>query len=231
MKLLKSYMAFSPRRIFYLRILLPVGILLLFIPCMPFLKTALYPLLYLCLLFVDALLDFWLLNGIYEKENANIEYIKTSTRGIKLIQKVTVCDMLFRLYSIVVIPFIAAAIEFLQNQTSRQALKDYPLNLLLAIGSAYAIAVFNIMIVRFISNMSIYLCLVSVTTMIAAALLAWLLMQGSWWMIILALICAVGCCILSYLLITRRVRLSYYDASLTFSDHLKTNCTKFNYKK
>ena len=213
MKLLKSYMAFSPRRIFYLRILLPAGILLLFIPCMPFLKIALYPSLYPCLFFVDALLDFWLLNGIYEKGSANIEYIKTSTRGIKLIQNVTICDMLFRLYPMVVIPFIAAGIELLQNRTSLQALKDYPLNLLLAMGAAYAITTLNVMVIRFISNFSVYFCVISVTAALSDTLFAWLLIQGRWWMIIPALICAAGFCILSYWLITTRVKSGYYDTA------------------
>ena len=208
MKTIKGYLAFTS---FVYRIamfgILPVALIVVNIWAAAFMGDDVRVLLAampFVMIMVEILADTWIFGGIQGKAAARIDFLKTSPKGMGLLQKALIMDLVRRLLSLV---NLAWGVEMFGGD----AVKALGVILSLIL-SSYAVTVFCVILARFATMLWQSMLVGYLGLVIESVCVGFLIVLGYpfVWCCIFAVL-AVGVSILAVKIVMKKVRGGYYD--------------------
>ncbi len=214
---LKSYKAFTG---YFYRImtfvLIPLIVLVVNVALSLFLEVKTDYFLYECYLIILIVEDYWVFGGICIKNPQKLEYIKSSKRGLQIMQNAIIADLVLKLVRLVLLSvFYMISWIMLFKATMDATLLCHTIRCTLM---GYIVSVAALNMTRYASVFYIHYFVALVVGMFAVIAMAFVSKRSYDFSIILQIgiiigeiILAAGVCIATACHITKRVKGSYYD--------------------
>lgn len=207
---IKSYLVFTSEiyRVIAF-VLVPVALILMqiWLPFVDlFLRTLFTALIYS---FAEVMLDYWVFGSIAVKGGTQLEYIKTSKRGVDIIRTALVVDMVRQLISTVLLFIATIAVHACMGGTFETEIEQIVLNLLLVVFT-YFVIVSELTIARHLDGLQVNLIISCFTSLILLLVMFFARFNGYIALAVMIVLSVVSS-ILGVKMILKRVKESYYD--------------------
>lgn len=167
------------------------------------------PLVVLLLPLLEIMADNWFLGGIQEKNAENLDYLKTSFKGMKVMRSTLIMDLSRRLMTAVVV----FGICFLMNRFLFNMDSQVGADLILPVLMSYSLSVLGTLITRFQSYLWVSMVVGYIAAIIGAIFFI-LVMFGVMKVLVINIVFAVLAVVFSILAVKiamARVEGGYYD--------------------
>lgn len=160
-----------------------------------------------CIVTVELFFDMMIFGGIGAKDTNKLEYIKTSAKGMKIMEKSLIGDGIRRVLSVSLIMIV---MSLLPTASQEQLALDIPVVFRGIVGVLLVIEL-GLLVVRLVSSVTVLMVVNTTLSMFSMVLVSLIAFNGGMMMGIISVLLCLLAMVGERALIMRRARKSYYD--------------------